>query len=180
MKMLIPSVLLSCLALMGASGCAGPVEARLRSQGAGVGDDRLLMWAPSPAGEALTPHMEQAREMFSAALRDRGFSFAAEAPLSVSLSVSERPADIAVSTGNDAAFSPAKDHRLMQSCQDRILRLRVVMIERTSGEIRYAGDAQEAHCKAGLDDALPRLAKLAVADMDEPRGERRVTTPGRD
>jgi hypothetical protein len=138
------------------------------------------MWAPLPGGEIPAPQMIQAHGTLADALREKGFTFALEAPLSVSLSLSERPAGVALKTGNDAAFSPAKSRHLLQSCRDRILRLRVVMIERTSGAIRYAGDAQEAHCKARLSDVLPRLARLAVADMESPSGERRIVTSGLD
>ena len=174
------SAMMLCLFVLGTTACAGPVETRLRSNGQGLGEVRQLMWSMPPGAAAASPALVEAQTQVAEALKQEGFSFHADAPLSVSLGLAERPGAIAVSLEDGAALSPAKQHRLLQSCDDRILRLRVSIVDRATGEVRYDGQAQEAHCKASLADAVPRLARLAVADLARPGGDRRVLSSGRD
>lgn len=166
--------------LLAPAACAGPVETRIHVAGAGVAQQQALMWAPLPAGAGASAEVEQARGALGAALEAQGYRIAEEAPLALALGVSERPAAIALTTGKNAALSPAKEDRPLQSCADRMLRLRVSITDRATGETRYTGAAEEAHCHATLSEALPRLARLAVADMASPAGARLVQSAGRD
>lgn len=166
--------------LLAPAACAGPVETRISAAGAGVAQQQALMWAPLPAGASASAEVEQARVVLGAALQTQGYRIVEEAPLALALGVSERPAAIALSSGKNAALSAAKQDRPLQSCADRMLRLRVSITDRATGETRYSGAAEEAHCHATLAEALPRLARLAVADMARPSGERMVQSAGRD
>lgn len=171
-----PSLILALL--LAPAACAGPVETRINAAGAGVAPQQALMWAPLPAGASA--EVEQARTALANALQTQGYRIVDEAPLALSLGVSERPARIGLTMGQGAALSPAKEDRPLQSCDDRMLRLRVSIVDPVSGETRYSGAAEEAHCHATLTEALPRLARLAVADMASPAGARLVQSAGRD
>lgn len=168
-------------ALLG--GCSGPVETRIASTGPGVPDRPVLMWAEDAEGVALPADLGRARAAVEAALTAQGFRFAGEASVAVTLGLSERPASLGLRSGSGAderTLSPAKKRRLFQRCADRTLRLGVALVDRASGRLLYRGAAQEAHCRAGFADATARLARLAVADLAAPGGERVVFTRGRD
>lgn len=171
-----PSLFLALL--LAPAACAGPVESHLRSSGAGVASDTALMWAPLPV--EVQAQTADARAAVSQALADKGYRIVEEAPLALAMGVAERPAGIGVTKGQGEALSPAKQRRPLQSCADRMLRVSVSITDRASGDMRYAGSAEEAHCHATLDEALPRLARLAVADMAQPAGARLVQSAGRD
>ncbi|MDQ4421358.1 hypothetical protein OOT33_13090 [Sphingobium sp. DEHP117] len=192
-----PSMFLALL--LAPAACAGPVETHLRSAGAGVASDTALMWAPLPV--EVQAQTADARAALSDALREKGYRIVDDAPLALSMGLAERPAGIGVTKGQGEALSmglaerpagigvtkgqgealsPAKQRRPLQSCADRMLRVSISITDRTSGDTRYAGSAEEAHCHARLAEALPRLARLAVADMARPAGARLVQSAGRD
>jgi len=162
------------LALLGLQGCAGPVETNIHSAGAGVRDATTLMWLLAPkGGTEEEPHMLAAREAVAAALQERGFRMAEEASAAVAIGFAERPAQIGLKTGQGEALSPAKEKRLFQNCEDRMMRLRVSIVDRASGDQLYSGEAQESHCHAQASDVLARLAGYAVEDIDSPGSERK-------
>ncbi|MGD9812070.1 MAG: hypothetical protein AB7U35_12190 [Sphingobium sp.] len=175
----VRSLILSCLAIAGLAACAGPIKTDLHSLGPGMADTGVLAWASAPTGNA-APVLDEARQEVSGVLVAKGFGFSDVAPYSVSLGLSERPGDMAVAAEDGVSLSPAKRRRLLQDCEDRIFRLRVTIVDRATGLVRYDGAAEEAHCKAGLNEVLPRLARLAVADLAQPRGEHRILSRGRD
>ena len=164
--------------LLAPAACAGPVETRINAAGAGVAQGQPLMWAPLPVGTG--EEAAQARAALGTALGTQGYRLIDDAPLMLTFGLSERPAHIGLATGQDAALSPHKRRRLLQSCADRMLRLSISIIDRASGETRYLGSAEEAHCRAGLGDALPRLSRMAVAEMARPSGEQVRFSAARD
>lgn len=170
----------------GLSGCSGPVETRIMAGGPGIPGRSTLMWADGQAG---SPLEVRARSDVEAALRQQGFVFSDDAPVMVTLGLAERPGGIGLQEGRAAdgtpiaagpALSPGKRRRLLQSCADHIVRLSLGLLDRAGGAVLYSGSAQEAHCHAGIADVTPRLARLAVADLRAPSGERIVLTRARD
>lgn len=167
--------------LLGLQGCTGPVETNIHSAGVGVQDAAALMWMPAPKGaEAEGPHMLAARAAVAAALQERGFHMVEEAPAAVSIGFAERPATIGLKAGQGKALSPAKEERLFQNCADRMMRLRISIVDRANGDQLYSGEAQESHCHAQASDVLARLAEHVVDDIDSPRGERKSFSLAKD
>jgi len=167
--------------LLGLHGCAGPVETSIRSGGAGVHDATELMWMPVPKEEAGEgPEMLAARDAVAVALQNKGFRIVEEAPAAVAIGFAERPADIGLKAGQYEGLSAAKEERMFQNCQDRMLRLRVSIVNRANGDQLYRGEAQESHCHAQPGEVLTRLADHAIADINGPRGERSVYSLSRD
>jgi hypothetical protein len=165
----VGSLLFSLALGLSVASCAGPVETRIVSTGPGVAAGSL-MWEPLAEDAQLSPLQVAARATAEQHLRAKGYSFAADAPLILSLGLSERTADIALKDGAGRALSSAKGERLLQDCGDRMLRVAVGVVDRTDGAIRYSGSAQEAHCHATMDQALARLIAGALGDIGRPRG----------
>lgn len=179
MRTRAPFLMIASLAL---SSCAGPVETRINAAGAGIATAQPLMLAPlAPGEEAARPGLVAGRQALGTALAAQGYRLAEDAPLAVTIGVAERPARISVSAGQgDTALSPAKKQHLLQNCDDRLMRVTVGIVDRASGDVRYAGSAEEAHCHAALTDAMPRLVGKAVEDMHQPAGARREFSLARD
>jgi hypothetical protein len=178
MKQLASLILPLALALS-VGACAGPVETRIASAGQGV-TAGALMWAPMAEDAQISPLHMAARAAVELQLGKMGYSFAADAPLMLSLGVSERAAGIVLRDGAGNALSPAKGKRLLQDCGDRMLRLSVNVVDRSNGASLYTGSAQEAHCHATLDEAMQRLSTGALADIGQPRGVTVQTASARD
>lgn len=79
------------------------------------------MWAPLPVGTGEEAGAGARRSRHGAGTQ--GYRLIDDAPLMLTFGLSERPAHIGLVTGQDAALSPHKRRRLLQSCADRMLRL---------------------------------------------------------
>ncbi|WP_298283020.1 hypothetical protein [Novosphingobium sp.] len=144
------------------SACAGPVATRSGFAGAdrtGFGinaADGVAIVAAPGSGELSTA----ARAAVAAALSKRGQAIAADSPLRLTVSVSERSADMAIVSDDGATLSPAKRQRLLQNCTDRTQRLLLVLEGKDQPPVRAW--AEESHCHGTLDASLPALADQAV------------------
>ncbi|MCB2014414.1 MAG: hypothetical protein R3E11_07515 [Sphingobium sp.] len=140
-----------------------------------------LAWASGPAGKGEPPAVYGAlRAAVEKALQDRGFRFSDDAPAIISAGFAERPASISLEGTAGRMLSDGKKQRLLQNCQDRMMRVRIAVIDRASGENLYTGNAQESHCHAQAIDVLDRLAKDAVSDIHAPGKDRTNTVLAQD
>lgn len=166
-----------CLLALGLSGCSSRVETRIRSDGAGVAGTPLLMWQAEADDAAPDPLLARVKEAVAGRLQERGFRFADQAPVMLSIGVAERPGGIALQTRGDEALSPAPKRGGLFPCQPRLIRLTVSMTDSATGRKLYGGSAEEAHCRAAFDQVMPRLAETALADLATPRGQRTEISP---
>ena len=140
-----------------------------------------LAWASGPAGKGEPPTVDRAlRVAVVKELQDRGFRFSDDAPAIISAGFAERPASISLEGAAGRMLSDGKKQRLLQNCLDRIMRVRIAIIDRVSGENLYTGNAQESHCHAQAIDVIDRLAKDAVSDIHAPGRNRTKTVLAQD
>ncbi|MCX7284868.1 MAG: hypothetical protein NTX28_12630 [Novosphingobium sp.] len=142
------------------SACAGPVETRsgFASVGASVSGDNVgsVAVVQSSQGE----WADAASAAVQSALGRHGLRISPDAPRRITVSVTERPADMAILGDDGAPLSPAKRQRLLQNCTDRTQRLLVVL--QTPDQPPVRAWAEESHCQGRLDSSLPALARQAV------------------
>ena len=94
-----------------------------------------LAWASGPAGKGEPPAVYGAlRAAVEKALQDRGFRFSDDAPAIISAGFAERPASISLEGTAGRMLSDGKKQRLLQNCQDRMMRVRIAVIDRARGE----------------------------------------------
>lgn len=158
-------------ALVLVAGCSGPIETRIVSSGDGVPGDARVAIRPY---DMSAPHADwiAARDAVAATLAGKGRAIADGSPLIMDIAVSARAATTAVAGANGQSVSPARPHRLFQSCRDKVFRLAVVVVDRASGRLLYRGSAEEYHCRARLADTLAVLSRRALADIDHPGSNR--------
>lgn len=166
--------------MLSIAGCSGPVRTEISSAGTGLAQGSAVMWAPVLEEQPLRADEQAARSAVTHALEQKGYRLAPDAPLLIDAGIAARNADIALDDGAGKRLSGDKGKRLLQNCKDRVLRLSVHIVERTTGATAYAGSAQEAHCRATLDDVLGRLSASAVADIAAPIGTRYAMTTAKD
>jgi hypothetical protein len=170
------------LLLVGATllsaGCSSNIETRVISNG-----------VQSPAAEAYMTstvaetsiELRSAYKLVAAAMAQKRFLLAKEAPLHLEITLDARPAALALG-GKDGAgsLSPAKKKRPLQSCEDREYRLGVTLTRVSDGTEIYRGRAAEYHCKMSVAEALPMLVNAALADFGNPRGRYATLRKGRE
>ena len=161
--------------------CAGPVATHITSSGNGTVEPMALAWASVPAGKGPSPAIDGTlRAAVEKALQERGFHFSDDAPAIVSAGFAERPASISLEGQAGRMVSDGKKQRLLQNCQDRMMRVRIALIDRANGENLYTGNAQESHCHAQAVDVVDRLASEAVRDIHAPGTDRVETVLAKD
>lgn len=163
--------------LLGLSACAGPIETRVASTGAGLVASATVLQEDPP----ISPVAAQARASVIRTLSDRGYAETPDGELQLHVAVAERDAAIAVktlSTDGESHIAPAKPKKPLQSCADREMRLVVTLTRITDGTEIYRGTAAEYHCKAQMQDVLPLLVSAALADLSKPKGSYKVTRQG--
>lgn len=175
-------IMTSCLMTVGLGGCSPPVDTAIRSTGPGIQGTPSLMWATraDPQTGETPPQdvTDRARGIVAASLRDRGFSFAGDAPVTLAIGVAQRPGRIALMGESGARLSAAQGQKGIRRCRkDQLTRLGISMTDSRTGQILYHGSAQETHCRATLDQLLPHLVESALADMAAPKGERMIVSP---
>lgn len=135
--------------------CAGPIETRIAIHQPATGIPATVSYsfvegdtesAPLPLDPAIKSAIASRLTGFSPAPFD-------QANIIISYGFSDRPAASAI-----AGRSPAKRKRFLGGCADRIVRLSISLSSRTTGEQLYAASAEETHCRASAEDALPHLA----------------------
>lgn len=145
--------------------CVGPIETRIDSSG--ETGARLTSFQADEAAAV------EALPLVTAALTERGYRSDASGSLSLQVTVSDRPADLALKSG-EAMLSPAKGKK---RCAKREYRLGVVLTRLSDGVEIYRAHAAEFHCKLTLTEVLPVLVKSALADLGAPRGAYVVNRP---
>lgn len=145
--------------------CVGPIETRVESSG-----ETGVRPATFQTGEAASA---DALPLVTAALSGRGYRSDAAGSLSLQVTVSDRPAELALQSG-DTTLSPARGKK---RCAKREYRLGITLTRMSDGAAIYRGHAAEFHCKLKLAEVLPVLVESALADLGAPRGAYIVKRP---
>ena len=165
------------LLLLGLSACAGPIETRVVSCGAGVPEAASILAEAPPNSEVAA----SAHKLVTGRLAERGFGQSPAGALQLHIAFAERDAAIAVRTRSGdqwADVSAAKPKKPLQSCADREMRLTVTLTRIADGTELYRGSAAEYHCKAQAANVLPSLVDAALADLAGPKGAYRTMRQG--
>lgn len=170
------------LILIGASalaaGCSSSIETRVLSSG--VRSPATSPYMISTVAET-SPELRSAYKLVAASMAQKGFALAKDAPLHLEITLDARPAALSLGgkDGSDS-ISPAKEKKMLQSCEDREYRLGITLTKVGDGSEVYRGRAAEYHCKVEVADALPTLVNAALADFGRPRGAYVLTRTGRE
>lgn len=141
--------------------CSGPIETRIDSAGMASVEPMSFAIDTDLIGPAAG-----AQAVVTKLLTEKGFRSAEVAELDLTVTVSDRPANLALLEGRQT-IAPAAGKR---PCAKRDYRLGVVLTKISDGSIYYRGHAAEYHCKLALDDVLGKLVEAAMADLGNPRG----------
>jgi hypothetical protein len=148
--------------------CAGPIETRVDSAG---------MNAAAPTNFAVDPDATGLAAGVQAkiidGLTERGFRQADNAVLMLRVTVSDRPAAVALVSGATELL-PAADK---EQCAKREYRVGIVLTRISDGADYYRASAAEFHCKLTIDQVLPTLVSTAMADFGNPRGSYTLNRP---
>ena len=153
-----------CLATL--SACAGPIETRIETRAsASVSVPKQFMFSEKPEQNNQTYSL--AKSLVSQKLSNEGYSEAKVASLLVQIALADRPASIAISTGEQPGKTlvGAKENKPLQSCVDQEHRLSVDIFNQAEGSIFYSGTAAEYHCKGTIEMSLPHLVDAALSDL---------------
>lgn len=172
----------SLLAAILLAGCASPVVTRVDASAPVALPPRasFVLVDMGDDGDILPG---QARDMVAAALRQRGWRQAQGADYLLSVTLADRPAMVRVNAGDDqgksvGTLAPAADRSNNRGCAERDHRLTIILTERDSGAIAFAGAASEFHCKGRLTDSLPHLVSAAVERLDVGSGRVQIARKG--
>jgi hypothetical protein len=160
------------------SGCSGKLETRVTSNG--VQSPAAQAYMISTVAET-SPELRSAYKLVAATMAQKGFPLAKEAPLHLEITLDSRPAALALG-GKDGpgSLSPAKQKKMLQSCEYREYRFGVTLTRVDDGSEIYRGRAAEYHCKLPVAEALPTLVDAALTDFGRPRGSYSFTRKGRE
>ena len=159
---ILPLLLIASLA-----GCSNTVETRITSSGqSNLTPTSLLFDAVAQPAE-----LTAAYKMVAEALGKKGFAVAENGAVHLQVTLSSRPAQLAIGTGPTANnLSPAKQKKALQSCADKEYRLVVILTQIADGTEIYRGSAAEYHCNLTLAETTQPLVTAALADLGNPRG----------
>ena len=159
---ILPLLLIASLA-----GCSNMVETRVTSSGQSNLTPKSLLYNAAVQPAELTT----AYNMVAEALGQKGFAVADNGVVHLQVTLSSRPAQLAIGTGPTANnLSPAKQKKALQSCADKEYRLAVILTQIADGTEIYRGSAAEYHCNLTLTEATQPLVAAALADLGNPRG----------
>jgi hypothetical protein len=167
-------------AMISVSACTGPIETRVSSSGVALSGSRTIADEPQASQSDI---VRQARALTLAKLAGRGFSLVSNGDQKLDVTVSERPANLLITAGEEqdkAVLASPKPKEPLQSCVDTEFSLVVRLTKVADGTEVYRGRAAEFHCEAGLADVMPYLVDAALADMGSPKGEHIVKRRGLD
>lgn len=115
------------------------------------------------AGENPGVSARMARDAVAAEMVKRGFQVADQASATLLVTLANRPDVVEARAADGVVVAPEKGRRVFQSCDDRIHRLTLAMLD-ANGEVSRAW-AEESHCKGTLEQSLKPLAQNAVATL---------------
>lgn len=159
---ILPLLLIASLA-----GCSNMVETRVTSSGqSNLISTSLLFDAVNKP-----PELKTAYQLVAETLEKKGFSDAENGAVHLQVTLSSRPAQLAVGTGPAVvSLLPAKHKKALQSCADKEYRLVTILTRIADGVELYRASAAEYHCRLTLSEATQPLVAAALADLGEPRG----------
>ncbi len=147
--------------------CGGPIETRIQTEASSsLPSQKQYSFTAKP--EQNSAAYQTARRMVAEALAARNFAAADEAPTLVHIALADRPASIAMTTGekdNIATIAEKKERKPLQSCDDVEHRLTINMVNTSDGSTVYSGTAAEYHCKGSMEQSLPHLVDAALSDL---------------
>ncbi|MEO0440082.1 MAG: hypothetical protein AAF067_04305 [Pseudomonadota bacterium] len=171
---MIRAAILTVLTSAFVAGCAGPIETRITTQ-AGAALPASQTYSFGSVSKQDNDLHKTARELVDSALKSRGYSSAENAAVLVDLTLADRPANIAITVGEDteqAVLVDVKQQKPLQSCKDREHRLTISIADRVTGTSLYSGAAAEYHCKGTVEESLPHLVRGAMAEFGSGSGSR--------
>ncbi|QJB70339.1 hypothetical protein [Parasphingorhabdus halotolerans] len=159
------------LCLVTLSACAGPIETRIETRASASGSvPKQFMFSENLEQNNQTYSL--AKSLVSQKLLNEGYSEAKVASLLVQIALADRPASIAISTGEQPGKTLVgpKKNKPLQSCLDQEHRFSVDIFNQIDGSIFYSGKAAEYHCKGTMDTSLPHLVDAALSDLGANNG----------
>lgn len=152
------------------AGCSGPIETRIQTHSAAPLADRSSFSFGEQPGEK-SPAFAQAEQLVREAMIAKNMTASENGNILVELSLSSRPADVAISVGENGKereLAGKKQKKFLQSCRDFEHRLSIGLLDQAGGQLLYSGQAAEYHCKGSLADSLPHLVEAALSDLGSP------------
>ncbi len=164
--------------------CSGPIETRIQTQtAASMPAQKQYSFTEKP--EQNSEIYKTARNLVAEALSAKSFSATDQASIMVHIALANRPASIAMTTGEENDIDiivSQKERKPLQSCEDVEHRLTVTMVDSANGSTVYSGTAAEYHCKGSLEQSLPYLIDGALSglggDPNQPANEKIRTRTG--
>ncbi|WP_108812183.1 DUF4136 domain-containing protein [Sphingorhabdus sp. Alg231-15] len=147
--------------------CGGPIETRIQTEAAAaLPAQKQYSFTAKPEQNSKT--YDKARNLVAQALTGKNFVAVESASVIVHIALANRPASIAMTTGekeNIVRIADQKEQKFLQSCEDFEHRLTINMINSTNGSTLYSGTAAEYHCNGTFDQSLPHLIDAALSDL---------------
>ncbi len=147
--------------------CGGPIETRIQTEASSsLPAQKQYSFTAKP--EQNSAAYQTARKMVAEALAARNFAATDKAPILVHIALADRPASIAMTTGekdNVSTIAEQKERKPLQSCDDVEHRLTINMVNTSDGTTVYSGTAAEYHCKGSMEQSLPHLIDAALSDL---------------
>jgi hypothetical protein len=163
------------------SACSGDIETRITS--AGETSTNRTSYLIDNGDVLISNELKQAQQLVGARLQSAGFTQSDIGQLHLEVTLSTRPAALALFDGKGAAIqtlSAAKHKKPLQSCDDVEYRLGVALTRLSDGVEIYRANAAEYHCHATLAEATPMLVDAALVDLGAPKGSYLVKHKGKD
>ena len=152
------------------AGCSGPIETRIETHSAALLAERDSFSFGEQPGEQSETYV-QAENLVREALIAKNITASDTGNILVELSLSSRPADVAISVGEkdkEHQLAGKKEKKFLQRCRDVEHRLSIGLLDQATGQLVYRGHAAEYHCKGTLSQSLPHLVEAALSDFGSP------------
>jgi len=155
------------------AGCSGPIATRVNSVTNAAAATEAQLYHFVDTQDQNNALYQEAKGLVKLALAERGLKEESKSSLIATLTLSSRPASVALSSGQadkKKIIANSKSQQLFQNCDDQEHRLGILLLDGKSGDTVYQGSAAEYHCKAGLSESLPFLIKGALKDWGKEGG----------
>ena len=151
--------LVASLAVMVASGCAGPVHVTDIAPHQSFAPATYAFAPLTPNGADIEV---QARQLIAAQLAMRGFRTSPEPDYVIDIAVSAHPSKVGIYTSVAQHDDVPTHPYFFGECDDQAMRLAVIVTERRSGKIVSGERGGQLHCDADEAKSLDRLAEAAI------------------